>query len=246
MAKQNTSTEELINLQNISFGYTKDKLILDNLNFKLKLSERIGLIGANGTGKTTLAFIILGLLTPQQGKVKLFGKICQTEKDFQQIRPKIGFVFQNADDQIIFPTVLEDVAFGPLNLGLSSEQALHKAENILKKLGIEHLKHRNIFNLSGGEKKLVSIAGVLAMSPKVLILDEPTIGLDEHSRAKLINILTKLDLSYFIISHDYDFLARTTQKQYILKNKTIFLDNTIVLHKHEHAHPLGYITHDHT
>ncbi|SDN78341.1 cobalt/nickel transport system ATP-binding protein [Desulfonauticus submarinus] len=235
----------LIQLKNVSFGYKKTELILEKINFCLQKNEKIGLIGPNGSGKTTLVFLMVGLLLPLEGEIILFGKKCIKEKDFQQIRPKIGFVFQNADDQLIFPTVLEDVAFGPLNLGFKPQKALKIAQKTLEKLGIADLGPRNIFNLSGGEKKLVSIATVLSMSPQVLILDEPTTGLDEHSRSKLIEILKKLDIAYIIISHDYDFLARITKKQYILRDKQVIYDPTIVLHKHEHAHPLGYIPHRH-
>lgn len=235
----------LVKLEQITFGYKPQKPILENIDFELLEQEKIGLIGPNGAGKTTLAFLITGLLTPWQGRIKILNQTCQEEKDFKKIRSKIGFVFQNADDQLIFPTVIEDVAFGPLNLGFSPQQALEKATQTLKILGAEQLANRNTFHLSGGEKKIVSIATVLSMDPKLLILDEPTIGLDEHTRNNLIEILNKLNLAYLIISHDYDFLARTTQKQYILKDKKIIYDPSVVLHKHEHAHPLGYVEHVH-
>lgn len=235
----------LVKLKQITFGYKPKKPILENIDFELLEQEKIGLIGPNGAGKTTLAFLITGLLTPWQGEIKILNQTCKEEKDFKKIRSKIGFVFQNADDQLIFPTVIEDVAFGPLNLGFSPKQALEKATQTLKILGVEQLAKRNTFHLSGGEKKVVSIATVLSMDPKLLILDEPTIGLDEHTRNNLIEILNKLNLAYLIISHDYDFLARTTQKQYILKDKKIIYDPSVVLHKHEHAHPLGYVEHVH-
>jgi len=236
----------LVRLNKVSFGYPRQKPILENVNFSLTSKEKSGLIGPNGSGKTTLLFLIVGILKPIYGKIILFGQECQQEKDFIPLRPKIGFVFQNADDQLIFPTVIEDVAFGPLNLGYSNTKALEIAQKTLEKLNISHLAQRNTFNLSGGEKKLVSLATVLAMSPQVLLLDEPTTGLDEHSRQKLISILNKLDLAYLIISHDYDFLARTTQKQYVLKDKQVIYDPKIVLHPHLHAHPLGYIPHKHS
>ncbi|MDK2922058.1 MAG: cobalt/nickel transport system ATP-binding protein [Desulfonauticus sp.] len=235
----------LVSLKNISFGYKREKPLLQEINLQLFPQEKIGLIGPNGAGKTTLAFLITGLIQPWQGEIEVLGQVCKEEKDFQKIRSKIGFVFQNADDQLIFPTVLEDVAFGPLNQGLKPEQALEKAKKTLKQLNIERLASRNTFNLSGGEKKIVSIATVLSMEPQMLILDEPTVGLDENSRDKLIEILNNLELAYLIISHDYDFLARTTDKQLILKDKKIIYDPSVVLHKHEHAHPLGYVYHTH-
>jgi len=236
---------KLVSLKNISFAYPNGSALLDQLNFELYSGERVGIIGPNGSGKTTLAHIIMGLIKPRSGLIEIFGQKMSSEEDFQKIRPRIGFVFQNADDQLIYPTVLEDVAFGPLNLGHSPEKAKELARAILAKLGLSEFEQRFTHNLSGGEKKLVSIATVLVMEPEALIFDEPTTGLDEQTRRKLIKIIQDLDIAQVIISHDYDFLAQTTKKQYLMKQGKLVYDESVVMHKHIHVHPLGQVPHKH-
>jgi cobalt/nickel transport system ATP-binding protein len=210
----------LISLKKIRFKYNS-RYVLDAVDFDVQPGERIGLVGPNGAGKTTLCHIIMGLLKPESGEVEIFGKVRKEENDFAEIRGKIGFLFQDADDQLFCPTVLEDVAFGPLNLGKSVEQAKHIVRRTLAALKLESFEERITYQLSGGEKRLVSLATVLAMEPEVLILDEPTTGLDEATTARLAENLKDSDLSVIVISHDKDFVRQTTDILYEIRNGKI-------------------------
>ena len=154
-------------------------------------------------------------------------------------------LFQDADDQLFSPTVLEDVAFGPLNLGKSKDEAVEIARSILDFLGLDGFEDRITFKLSGGEKRLVSLAVVLAMAPDILLLDEPINGLDTKTKERLTEILLHLDLSYLLISHDMDFLSETTDAVYTMQNGKIMIDDKVQLHQHAHAHPHGAFPHRH-
>jgi cobalt/nickel transport system ATP-binding protein len=235
----------LINLAGISFRYPDGPPVLNELDFRLHQGNRIGLIAPNGSGKTTLLHIIMGLLKPSSGKLEIFGRLVREEKDFADVRRRIGLLFQDADDQLFSPTVLEDVAFGPLNLGKSKTDAVQIARQTLDFLGLAGFEDRITFKLSGGEKRLVSLATVLAMEPEVLLLDEPMNGLDIKTRAKLSEILSGIDLSYIVISHDFDFLADTTEDIYTMSEGKIILDKELHVHEHIHAHPHGVYPHRH-
>ena len=235
----------LINLEGISFKYPGGPMVLKDLDFKLSRGNRIGLIAPNGSGKTTLFHIIMGLLKPSAGKLEIFGKLVREEKDFADVRRRIGLLFQDADDQLFSPTVLEDVAFGPLNLGKPKQEAIEIARRTLNFLGLSGFENRITFKLSGGEKKLVSLATVLAMKPEILLLDEPINGLDVKTRAKLSEVLSGLDLSYILISHDFDFLAETADAIYTMQDGKILLDKELHVHEHVHAHELGTYPHQH-
>lgn len=210
----------MIQLRNIRFKYNS-RYVLDGLNFVVNRGDRIGLMGSNGCGKTTLCHIVMGLLTPDSGEVEIFGELRKTESDFRQVRGRIGFLFQDADDQLFCPTVLEDVAFGPLNMGKSPEEAKRIVQDTLASLHLDGFEDRVTYRLSGGEKRLVSLATVLAMDPEILILDEPTTGLDEETTERLITILNESDLTYILISHDRDFVGRTTNTMYRISGGTL-------------------------
>jgi len=219
---------------------------LKDLFFELGDRERIGLIGPNGSGKTTLFHVIMGLLRPLSGKIEIFGHPVRDEKDFRPVRQRIGLLFQDADDQLFSPTVLEDVAFGPLNQGKSVEEAKNIARETLTSLGLNGFETRITHKLSGGEKKLVSLATVLAMRPKVLLLDEPTNGLDSETTERIIGILKYIDIAYVFISHNMDFIAQTTDKIYGMVDGQIFLEEEKVPHTHAHAHGYGKVPHTHS
>jgi cobalt/nickel transport system ATP-binding protein len=235
----------IITLKDISFSYSADKLVLDNLSFHLHSGDRIGLVGPNGSGKTTLFHIIMGLLRPSSGRIELFGKPVNEEKDFRAARKRIGLLFQDADDQLFSPTVLEDIAFGPLNLGKSPEEARDIALKTLTRLDLSGFENRITYKLSGGEKRLVSLATVLAMDPEVLLLDEPTNGLDQETEEKITDILKGLNLSCIFISHNLDFLSKTTHRIYAMANGRISLDEELVPHPHIHVHKFGRLPHEH-
>lgn len=235
----------LINLEGISFRYPDGPPVLNELDFKLRRGSRIGLIAPNGSGKTTLLHVIMGLLKPSSGKLEIFGRPVREEKDFADVRRRIGLLFQDADDQLFSPTVLEDVAFGPLNLGKSKSDAVQIARKTLDFLGLAGFEDRITFKLSGGEKRLVSLATVLAMEPEVLLLDEPMNGLDIETKAKLTEILFGIDQSYIMISHDFDFLANTAEDIFTMSEGKIILDKELHVHEHVHAHEHGVYPHRH-
>jgi cobalt/nickel transport system ATP-binding protein len=200
----------LIELHNITFTYPgAPQPIFQDFHYQLLPGAHIGLIGPNGSGKTTLLHLIMGLLRPQAGSIVIFGQKVKKEKDFVEVRQKVGMLFQNADDQLFCPTVLEDVAFGPLNQGKTPAEAVQIARETMERLGLHGFEDRVTYKLSGGEKKLVSLATILAMQPQLLLLDEPTAGLDEKTKHRLIHILKSLDIAYMIVSHERDFLNRT-------------------------------------
>lgn len=210
--------ESIFSLDHISFSYAGSKPLFTNLSLTLAAGQRIGLYGANGAGKTTLFRIIMGLERPQSGSILLHGTPLEKEKDFRALRRKVGLVLQNADDQLFCPTVLEDVSFGPLNLGLSQEEADRKARTVLMSLGLSGYEDRLTHQLSGGEKKLVSLAGILAMEPVAMLLDEPTAALDENAVRRLADILAGLPHARIVISHDKAFLEQVSESILILKD----------------------------
>ena len=235
----------IVNLEGISFGYPGRQKILDGLNLSCRRGERLGIIGANGSGKTTLFHIMMGLLRPLSGNIEILGQTVRNEKGFREVRKKVGFLFQDADDQLFSPTVLEDVAFGPLNLGKSGSEAIQIAQKTLRSLGLEGFEERITHKLSGGEKRLVSMAAVLAMKPDVLLLDEPTTGLDEATAERLKALLTGLDVSYLLVSHDFDFLMESTTRICGLVDGKITFDEDSIPHTHTHIHRHGKLAHKH-
>ncbi len=238
--------DTLIQLKGIGFSYGDGRAVLNGLDFTLLKGQRVGLIGYNGSGKTTFLHILMGLLKPSAGDVCLFGKTVSKEKDFVEARRRIGFVFQNADDQLFSPTVIEDVAFGPLNQGKTPSEARRLAVETLDKLNLKGFEDRLTHRLSGGEKKLVSLATVLACKPELLLLDEPTTGLDIGTCGRIIEVLNELPITYLIVSHEYDFLVKTTLEIYsIQRGAVIYNGDSKVLHSHYHAHPTGDIVHHH-
>ncbi|OOF62115.1 energy-coupling factor ABC transporter ATP-binding protein [Rodentibacter sp. Ppn85] len=182
------------------------KPIIQNLTFHLEEKKRLFIQGEIGAGKTTLLLALLGFVPISKGEIRLFGKNCRKEKDFAPFRGVVGICFQNADDQLFGPTVLDDVAFGPLNQGHSQAYAYQLAEQQLDRLRISHLKDRTVHTLSGGEKNFTALAGVLAMQPKILLLDEPTNGLDRKNTQKLTALLRELGLPMLISSHYQGFI----------------------------------------
>ena len=243
--KESHARSSLISLKGVSFNYPGGPTILKNLDFELFAGERVGLVAPNGSGKTTLFHIIMGLLKPCAGTLSIFGKPVHREKDFISVRQRIGLLFQDADDQLFSPTVLEDVAFGPLNLGKSREEAEAIARRTLSRLGLEGFEDRITFRLSGGEKRLVSLATIMAMEPEVLLLDEPTTGLDDRTRHTLTHVISDLELTYIVISHNASFLSATTDRTHSMEDGRILLDEEVHFHEHVHAHRHGQVPPQH-
>lgn len=208
------------------------RVVLDGVSLSLFPGERLALLGANGAGKTTLLRTLVGLERPSAGTVFAFGTARASERDFRAVRAKAGYLFQDPDDQLFSPTVIDDVAFGPRNLGLSDREAARVAEATLARLGLAHLASRVTHRLSGGEKRLVSLAAVLAMDPEVLLLDEPSNGLDEAASERLMAILADLTTAMVIVSHEKGFVARLATRAALLKDGRV---GDAVIHRHTHA-----------
>lgn len=238
-------TSPLLELHQVSFSYPGGRPVLHQIDLSIEYNQRLGLIGPNGSGKTTLLHLIMGLHRPTEGKHLFKGKEVKEKEDIKELRRSIGLVFQDADDQLFSPTVIEDVAFGPLNLGKSPQEALEISNRTLQELGLIELADRVTHRLSGGEKKLVSLATVLSMQPEAMLLDEPTNNLDKAIRERLIAILNKLDIAYMIISHDWDFLSETCTSLYMMDQGRVTREDTARLHLHRHAHTCGSRPHHH-
>jgi cobalt/nickel transport system ATP-binding protein len=198
----------VISLKDIHFAYPKRPEVIKGLDLEVDDRTRLGIVGSNGSGKTTLLSIIMGLLKPSSGTVEILGRARRTEDDFREVRPQLGFVFQDANDQLFCPTVADDIAFGPLNLGKTKAEAAAIVKEVLDGLGLAGFEERITYDLSGGEKKLVSLGTALALRPKTLILDEPTTFLDESAVDRLVAVLSRLDHPLVVVSHDAPFLDR--------------------------------------
>ncbi|WP_299794738.1 energy-coupling factor ABC transporter ATP-binding protein [uncultured Shewanella sp.] len=207
----------MIALKGVSFRHAEASVTANELDFELYEGESVSISGVNGSGKSTLLSLIMGLKTVSSGEVCLFGQSCQTEADFSRFRTRIGLVFQDPDDQLFCPTVIEDVCFGPLNQGLTRIEALTIARGVLKQLNINSLENRITYQLSGGQKRLVALACVLAMRPEILLLDEPTNDLDPTNTQQLIAVLKELSLPMILICHDADVRAELADKEYRLE-----------------------------
>lgn len=234
-----------IKLENIQYSHPgSDKTLFTDLNVAFD-KGKMGLIGPNGCGKTTLFFLMVGLVKAPQGHILFDDKRIENKEDLVALRQSIGFLFQNSEDQLFSPTVLEDVAFGPLNLGKSHDEARDIAVTTLNALGLAGFEERITHRLSGGEKKLVALATILAMKPRLLLLDEPTNNLDPATRDHLIEILHDLPQSQIIISHDLEFLSQTTDMLYCIEDGTITSSPREHLHVHRHIHAGGDHHHHH-
>jgi cobalt/nickel transport system ATP-binding protein len=197
----------------------KTSVHLCGLDFVVEAGQRIVVLGPNGCGKSTLLYHILGLLRPEEGEVSVFG--VDPARQFSKIRERVGVLLQNADEQIIAPTVWDDVSFSPRNYGYTESEVGEKTRNALHRMGIEHLRHKVCHYLSGGEKRKVALAGALVLEPELLVLDEPFEGLDPTSRNEMVDLLQRLNrehgVSFVIATHDVQLVAPLADKVYVLK-----------------------------
>lgn len=205
-------------MENLSFRYHKKMpLVLDQVNFAIQSGEIVALTGPNGSGKTTFIKHLNGLLTPTSGSLYLRGR--KVEKPRELVK-EVGVVFQNPNDQVFFPVVEDDIAFGPRNLSLPDEEVWDRVTRALEDMGISHLRKRSFAKLSFGEKKKVSLAGVLASDPQVMVLDEPTIGVDAWSKPAFVSLIRSLrddnpNRTILLATHDYDLL-QIVDRTYLL------------------------------
>jgi len=187
------------------------------LDFVVNRGERVVILGGNGSGKTTLLYHILGLLTPNEGQVTVFG--LNPSANYDAVRERIGVLLQNMDDQILSPTVWEDISFSPRNYGYGKDETAGMVEQVMAELGIQHLRDKICHYLSGGEKRKVALAGALVMRPELLILDEPFEGLDSRSRTELVSLLNKRNeegMTIIMSTHDLNLVAAFADRVYVL------------------------------
>ena len=208
--------QRVIEVRSLRYRYPDGTQALDGIDFHLDAGECVALLGANGSGKTTFVLHLNGLLEGE-GFVEVCGMPVRKDT-LAQLRAKVGLVFQDSDEQLFMPTVLEDVAFGPANLGLSPEQAADRAKAMLEQVGMASALHKAPYHLSAGEKRRVAIAGVLAMQPEILVLDEPTTFLDPPGQRGLAQLLAGLPQAKLLVTHDVEF-ARA------LATRAVFFDH---------------------
>ena len=212
----------MLEFRNVSFSYEPGTPVLDNLSFHIRKGETVGLIGANGAGKSTIMKLMLGLL-PAQGEILVDG-MPVTKQNLPPIRQKIGFVLQDSDNQMFMPTVYEDMIFGPRNYGLSREEADARVDRVLRELGLENLKHRHNHKISGGEKRMAAIATILAMEPEMIVMDDPSTALDPVNRRRVISTINSRKETKLIASHDLDMILDTCQRVILLNHGRIVAD----------------------
>lgn len=217
-----TSPEKILEINNISYQLSETHKVLDNVSLEMYEGDRIGFIGPNGAGKTTLFLSIAGVNKLSGGEIILFNRPIVAG----EFRPELGMVFQNQDDQIFCPSVRDDIAFGPINMGLTKERVEQRVDYTVKLLGIDGLVDRLPHHLSGGEKRLVAIAGIIAMNPQLIIYDEPTSNLDMRFRRRLIELI-KSSLSFkglLIASHDLEFVLEVCNRVILIDDGRIIAD----------------------
>jgi len=202
-----------LDVHNLQFAYPGQPPLFRDLTLTLSAGERVALTGPNGAGKTTLFNVLMGFRAPSSGWIRWFGEPAVNEGDFRRVRRQAGYLFQLADDMLFCATVADDVAFGPFNLGYRRDDVEQLVAESLALVGLEGYETKVTHHLSEGEKRLVSLAAVLAMKPAVLLLDEPTNGLDERARTRVINLLPALPQAMLIATHDRDFIAACTRRQ---------------------------------
>jgi len=216
-------SHHIIELESIQYTYPDGTRALDGISFRIVHGESVGIVGANGAGKSTLLLQMNGTLRPTGGRVRI-GQAILSKKTAKDFRKKIGFLFQDPDDQIFMPTVFEDVAFGPLNLGWTPENVVQSASKALKQVNCLHLKDRPPHRLSEGEKRSVSIASVISMDPDILVMDEPSSNLDPRSRRQLIQLLRTFQHTKILAAHDLDMVMDLCERTIILSQGRVVAD----------------------
>lgn len=216
-------SHHIVEVRDLAHTYADGTAAVRGISFRIHHGESVAVIGANGAGKSTLLLHLNGTLTPQSGTVRI-GDFPLTKETLRDIRRTVGMIFQDPDDQLFMPTVAEDVAFGPLNLGLPADEVEIRVQRALARVGIEHLRARPPYKLSGGEKRAVSIATVLAMSPDILVMDEPSANLDPRARRMLIALLAGFQHTKIIATHDLDLVLDLCPRTIVLHEGRVMAD----------------------
>ena len=216
-------SHHLVSMQGVEFAYPDGREALRGVSFTIHHGESVGLVGANGAGKSTILLHLAGVYLPTSGEVRV-GDCPVTRETLVEVRRHVGLVFQDPDDQLFMPTVYEDVAFGPLNLGLSAAEVDARVTEALERVGAGHLRDRPPYRLSGGEKKRVAIATVLSMAPDILVMDEPTNGLDPCARRRLMELLKEFRHTKIFTSHDLDMVLELCERTIVLRDGEVRAD----------------------
>jgi cobalt/nickel transport system ATP-binding protein len=216
-------SHHIVEADDLHYVYPDGTAGLNGVSFRITHGESVALVGENGAGKSTLLLHMNGYLIATQGKMRV-GDYMVSPTTLNTVRRSVGMVFQNSDDQLFMPSVFEDVAFGPMNLGLEREELEHKVMTALETVGAAHLKNRPPYRLSQGEKRSVAIASVLAMSPDILVMDEPTASLDPMSRSRLIELLKTFHHTKIIATHDLDMALDLCERTIVLHEGRVTAD----------------------
>jgi cobalt/nickel transport system ATP-binding protein len=216
-------SHHIVEVKNLRHTYPDGTAALQDVSFRITHGESVAIIGANGAGKSTLLHHLNGYLAATSGEIRV-GDFPLTKATLPEIRRTVGMVFQDPDDQLFMPTVGDDVAFGPLNLGLPPEEAERRARKALEQVGAAHLMKKPPYHLSGGEKKRVAIATVLSMSPDILVMDEPTSGLDPYARRRLMALLSDFRHTKIFTSHDLDMVMELCERTIVLHEGEVRAD----------------------
>lgn len=216
-------THHRITVEDLGFSYPDGTVALRGVSFEITHGESVALVGANGAGKSTLLMHLNGILSPARGTIRI-GDTPVTKETLPDIRKSVGMVFQDPDDQLFMPTVFEDVAFGPVNLGLPENEVAFRVETALSRVEALHLKDRPPYRLSGGQKRAVSIATVLAMSPNVLVMDEPSSNLDPRARRRVIELLKSFEHTKIVATHDLDLALDVCGRTIVMAGGTVAAD----------------------
>ncbi len=216
-------SHHIVEVRDLRHTYPDGTVALNGVSFRITHGEAVAVIGANGAGKSTLLLHLNGFLQPSAGEVRV-GDYPLTKETLPEVRRTVGMVFQDPDDQLFMPTVFDDVAFGPLNMGLPRDEVNLRVSESLARVDAGHLHDKPPYRLSGGEKKRVAIATALAMSPSILVMDEPTAGLDPFARRQLITLLSEFRHTKIITSHDLDMVIELCERVIVLRNGTVRAD----------------------
>ena len=212
-----------LEIRELTFAYPDRPRVLQGLSFGVQSGERVAVVGPNGSGKTTLLLLTCGVLKPTGGVVSVDGRAVEAGR----FDPRVAYLFQSPDDQLFCPTVFDDVAFGPLNMGLPVKDVRERVQEALETVGAGALAGRPPHHLSGGEKRLVALATVLSMSPRVILLDEPTSNLDSRNRRQVINILKQASQTLLVTSHDLEFLLEICPRVLLIDGGRLNADGPI-------------------
>jgi len=241
-------TEPTISVEGLGFAYPDGTVALSDVDLHVHPGERVALLGPNGAGKTSLVLHLNGILLPQKGSVQVSG-LELTGETSAEVRRRVGLVFQDPDDQLFMPTVRRDVAFGPLNLGLDHDEVRRRVDAALAAVDIEDLADRPPNHLSLGQRRRAAIAGVLAMEPEIMVLDEPTSNLDPATRRELAAVLLSLDITLLVVTHDLPFALEVCERSVVIDHGAIVADgptpvllaNTGLIKAHRLELPYGMV-----